>query len=91
LVKRGLVLWPEKEGDAILDDMIDRLEETDEDAVERELVDGDGDGEDVFGPTIRIETPGSGLHTGDCVGHHGDVGRSSSNGLTPQVPAEKQI
>jgi len=68
LVKRGLVLWPEKEGDAILDDMIDQLEKIDEDVVERELVDGDG--EDVFGPTIRIETPKSGLHTGDR-GNHG--------------------
>jgi len=89
-VKRGLVLWPEKEGDAIPDDMIDRLEETNKDVVERELVDGDGDGEDVFGPTIRIEVPKPGLHTGDC-GHHGDIGRSSSNGQTPQVPVEKQI
>ena len=46
------MLWPEKEGDAVPDDMIEQLEEMDEDAVERELLDGDG--EDVFGPTIRI-------------------------------------
>jgi len=51
------VLWPEKEGDAVPDDMIEQLEEMDEDAVERELLDRDG--EDVFGPTIRIETPRS--------------------------------
>jgi len=59
LVKRGLVLWPEKEGGAILDDMIEQLEEIDEDTVKSVLADGDG--EDVFGPTIRIETPRSGF------------------------------
>lgn len=91
LVKRGLVLWPEKEGAAIRDEMIEELEGMEEDAVEKELLDGDEDDVDVFGPTIKIETPGSGASGGDVGrgGVSGGSGTPTNGGTASRVSAKR--
>ncbi|KAF9450950.1 hypothetical protein P691DRAFT_420030 [Macrolepiota fuliginosa MF-IS2] len=73
LTKKGLVLWPTREGEAVPEAMIAELEGTEEDAVERELLEEDG--YDVFGPTMTIEPVGGG-GGGDGVGDDGGVGGS---------------
>jgi hypothetical protein len=81
-----LVLWPEKDGEAIPEDMIERLEEEEEDTVEQELIGGeDAEGHDVFGPTIKIEASGSGGGNGDV----GDDGRGT--GGRSKSPTDRRI
>lgn len=68
------MLWPDKESDEALPmAMMEELEELEEDAVEKELLDGEGC--DVFGPTIAIETSG--------VGGGNGVDGSGASGMPP--------